>query len=91
MIYFTILLQMNFLHTVSLISYCSPGIDVTGVFLDISKAFDKVWLQGLIFILKCGVKAKYLDLMTNYLHEPMQIVVLNGQWSSRELIQSGAE
>ena len=28
------------------------GLEVTGVFLDISKAFDKLWHQGLIFKLK---------------------------------------
>ena len=29
-----------------------PTVNVRGVFLDISKAFDKVWHDGLIFKLK---------------------------------------
>ena len=28
---------------------CDPAIDVRGLFLDISKAFDKVWHDGILF------------------------------------------
>ena len=31
------------------------GLEKTGVFLDISKAFDKVWHEGLIYKLRCNV------------------------------------
>ena len=31
---------------------CSPSFEVRPVFLDISKAFDKVWHRGLLYILK---------------------------------------
>ena len=31
---------------------CDYGFDVRNVFLDISKAFDKVWYEGIIFELK---------------------------------------
>ena len=47
---------------------CHPPEDVRGVFLDISKAFDKVWHEGLIFELKTnGVEGKLIMLLENYL------------------------
>ena len=43
-------------------------VDVRGVFLDISKAFDKVWHIGLLFKLKAyGVDGELLSLLENYL------------------------
>ena len=65
-------------------------IDVRGAFLDIYKAFDKVWHAGILFKLKInGVNGKMLTLLTNYLHERYQRVVLNEQTSSWELVKSG--
>ena len=31
---------------------CNPPLEVRSVFLDISKAFDKVWYKGLLYKLK---------------------------------------
>ena len=63
---------------------------MTGVFLDISKAFDKVWHDGLIFKLKsCGIEGELLLLLKNYLHNREQRVVLNGQISEWKRIYSG--
>ena len=46
----------------------SPPIDVRGIFLDISKAFDKVWHKGLIYKLKSyGISGNLLKLIENYL------------------------
>ena len=59
------------------------GFEVRGLFLDISKAFDKVWLNGLIYKLKQnGVAGDLLDTLTNFLKERKQRVVLNGQYST---------
>ena len=44
-----------------------------GVFLDISKAFDKVWHDGIIFKLKAyGVEGELLSLLKNYLENREQ-------------------
>ena len=43
------------------------GLEVRGVFLDISKAFDKVWYDGLIYKLKQnGIKDKLLCLLIDF-------------------------
>ena len=53
-----------------------------GVFLDISKAFDKVWYEGLIYKLKQnGIKGNLLVTFTNFLNDSKQRVILNGQHS----------
>ena len=57
-----------------------PPTDMRGTFLDISKAFDKVWHEGLIFKLKTyGVEGNLLKLLENYLTDRQQRVVLNGR------------
>ena len=65
-------------------------LEVRAVFLDISKAFDKVWHEGLLFKLKQnGVSGKLLKLFGNYLHGRKQRVVLNGSYSGFLPIESG--
>ena len=68
----------------------NPTVDVRGTFLDISKAFDKVWHEGLVFKLKSyGVEGELLSLLKNYLQNREQSVVLNGQTSGWGKINSG--
>ena len=60
----------------------NPPVDVRGVFLDISKAFNKAWHISLLFKLKSyGVKVELLSLLECYLSNREQRVVLNGQTS----------
>ena len=66
------------------------GFEVRGVFLDISKAFDKVWHNCLIYKLKQnGVAGDLLDTLTNFLKERKQRVVLNGQYSIWANVEAG--
>ena len=59
------------------------GLDVRGVFLDISKAFDKVWHEGIIFKLKQnGISSKLLNLLCDFLRDRKQRLVLNGHDST---------
>ena len=61
----------------------NDGFEVRGVLLDISKAFDIVWHDDLIYKLKQnGVAGDLLDALTNFLKERKQKVVLNGQYST---------
>ena len=61
-----------------------------GVFLDISKAFDKVWHDGIIFKLKAsGVESELLLLLKNYLGNQEQKVALNDQTSEWRKVMSG--
>ena len=65
-------------------------LEVRAVFLDISKAFDKVWHDGSIFKLKQkGIPGNLLKLFENYLLNRKQRVVLNGFQSDYSIIQSG--
>ena len=51
-------------------------------YLDISKAFDRVWLEGLIFKLRrCGVSGNLLSLMKDFLANRKRCTVLNGKTS----------
>ena len=70
---------------------CNPPEDVRGMFVDIFKAFDKVWHEGLIFKLKTyDVERKLIMLLENYLKNRNQRVVLNGlnsSWNTAQKIR----
>ena len=62
---------------------CNPSLEVRSVFLDISKAFDKVWHEGLLYKIKSmGISGELYSLLESYLSSRLQRVVLNGQTSS---------
>ena len=59
------------------------GLEVRVVFLDISKAFNKAWHEGLIHKLRRnGIYGNLLQLSINFLDSRRQRVLLNGQCSS---------
>ena len=61
----------------------NPSSDVKRVFLDLSKAFDKLWHNGLMYKLKClGICGKYYKLIHSFLNDRHQRKVLNGQYSN---------
>ena len=69
---------------------CNPPLEVRLVFLDISKAFDKVWHEGLIYKIKSmGISGELLNVLENYLTDRCQRVVLNGQTSSWTPVLAG--
>ena len=59
---------------------CNTALEVRSVFLDISKAFDKLWHEGLLFKLRSmGISGELYNLLGNYLSGRFQRVILNGQ------------
>ena len=55
---------LSIVHDINSSFDCDPTQDVRGIFLDISKAFDKVWHEGLLFKLKMdGVKGELSNLL----------------------------
>ena len=68
---------------------CNPSLEVRSVFLYISKAFDKVWHEGLLYKLKSmGISGELYNL-ENYLSDRFQRVLLNGQASSWRPVLAG--
>ena len=61
-----------------------------GIFLDKSKAFDRVWHEGLIYKRECiGLTGMPLQLLHNIFQNRHQQVLLNGQCSSWEPVCDG--
>ena len=64
--------------------------EVRGVFLDISKAFDKEWHKGLIFKLsQNGISGNLLGILSDFLSDRKQRLVLNGQKLVWENVNAG--
>ena len=69
---------------------CYPPLEIRSVFLDISKAFDKVWHEGLLYKIKSmGISGEFFNLLENYLSGRLQRVVLNGKTSSWKPVLAG--
>ena len=66
------------------------GKEARMVFLDISKAFDKVWHKGLLRKLESlGVRDPLLKWIRSYLSDRMQRVFIEGQSSDWDRVEAG--
>jgi hypothetical protein len=68
----------------------AKGKEIRVVFLDISKAFDRVWHTGLIHKLRSsGISGKLLDWLKDYLTDRQQRVIINGETSEWGDLKAG--
>ena len=59
--------------TYEIYKYFDDDFEVRGVFLDVSKAFDKVWHKAIIFKLKQnGISGKLLSVLSDFLKDRKQ-------------------
>ena len=66
-------------------------MEVCGVFLDLSKALDRIWHDGLLYKLKSnGIDGNLFKLIKFFLNNRYQRVVLNGQSSVWKSVTAGA-
>ena len=67
------------------------GLEVRGVFLDITKAFDKVWYERLIYKLQQnGISGELLNILTGFVNNRIQRIVLNCQKLNWVDVKAGA-
>ena len=65
---------LSIIHEIQTAFDENPTVDVRGVFLDLSKAFDKVWPDGIICKLKAyGVEGELLSLLKNLIVENKEL------------------
>ena len=68
----------------------NPSLDTCRIFLDISKAFDRVLHEALVFKLRSyGISDSLLRLFNSFISERFQRVFLNGQESEWQKSASG--
>ena len=81
------LLDSTVLQLISLVHKMYENLDkgrnISIIFLDVSKAFDRVWHHGLIFKLKAfGIWGPLLQWFESYLSNRRQRVIIDGQCST---------
>ena len=88
--YYLIILLSYYVITSTIYDSFENYDETRAVFLDISKAFDKVWHDGIIFKLKSnGISGNLLNFFENYLFNRFQRVVLNGKESNWMSLKAG--
>ena len=61
----------------------NPSLEVRGLFLDLSKAFDKAWHEGPLYKFKNNaINGNALQLIKSFLYNRCQRIVLNDRFSS---------
>ena len=81
---------LSITHSVFEAFDCKPILEVRSVYLDISKAFDRVWHDGLIYKLRrCSILGNLLLLLQSFLSNRKQRTILNGQSSGWGNISAG--
>ena len=64
--------------------------DIRIIFFDISKAFDRVWHDGLIYKLKhLGINGNLLSFFKDYLDNRQQRVLIKGEYSEWGAVKAG--
>ena len=72
---------LSIVHSIYLDFDHNPSLEVRGNFLGISKAFDKVWHDGLLYKLESfWISGNLLKLFHSYQNNRQHRVVLNGQY-----------
>ena len=70
-------------HDICRASDANLLLKVRGIFLDLSKAFDKFWHDGLLYKLKrMGMCRKYFEIIDSFLLDRFQRVLLHFQTSN---------
>ena len=90
MIYFLRVKLLSITHEIFKGFEANPSLDTCGIILVISKAFDRVWHEALIFKLRSyGISDSLLRLFNSFLSERFLRVVLNGQASEWRKVLAG--
>ena len=81
----SISLLLSIVHDINSSFDCDPTQGFRHILLDISKAFDKIWYDGLLFKLRTyGLKGEPLDLFRHNLREWLDLFLgVDKVWSSK--------
>ena len=75
---------------IAFLKLSNPSLEVRSVFLDLSKIFDRVWHDGLLYKLKSnGIDGNLFKLIEWFLNSRCQWVVLSGQSSAWKSVTVG--
>ena len=85
---------MNRLISIShrILNLLDEGLEERDAFLNISKAFDKVWYKGLIYKLQQnGTSSELFNILIDILNNTKHRVVLNGHISKWVDVKAGVQ